>query len=657
MRLLPKHPPRRWIMPHILNEAECRSLDISTKREWLLTNGLGGFASGTASGINTRRYHGLLVAATQPPTGREVLLAAIDAFVGDGDERFGISSNQYPGAIYPEGFLYLREFSAGRVATWKYRANQLNIEKRVEMIRGENAVRITFINTGDEAFDLQLRPLICHKPYHENFREQGGYPAQISFQSNVTVVTHRDLQLQIAHDGAIRQPVQGWYYRFEHARESERGLDSRDDLYCPCELTYHLQARESATITASLGDFSNASSNPNLSDEAVDLLSELKEAARQFIVETPKRATIIAGYPWFTDWGRDTMISLPGICLHTGRVDLARRILRDFGSQTFHGLIPNRFVEEGETADYNTVDATLWYANAIYETLLAEWDAAFASEMLEVLKQVYAWHKAGTLYGIRVDPSDGLLTQGERGVQLTWMDAKVGDWVVTPRHGKPVEINGLWVNMLRIIEWICKKLGVDGSEYASAADKAELSFDLKFFYEPRGHYADTIDPLDVSLRPNQVIAMSLPFGPARGDRAMRALDVVTRELLTPFGLRTLGPKESGYKGRFEGPLPHLDAAYHQGTVWPWLLGPYISALIQVKGDVASAKEALRAVPEMLNAYGIGGIAEVYDGDSPQRANGCPWQAWSVGEMLRALSASMGKGPATADQIELGPKAC
>jgi predicted glycogen debranching enzyme len=257
--------------------------------------------------------------------------------------------------------------------------------------------------------------------------------------------------------------------------------------------------------------------------------------------------------------------------------------------------------------------------------------------MLKVLQDIYTWHKSGTLYGIKVDPNDGLLTQGERGVQLTWMDAKVGDWVVTPRHGKPVEVNGLWINMLRILEWLCGKLKQDPTESKAAAEQAETSFEAKFFHEGRGHYVDTVDPLDVSLRPNQVIAMALPFGPAKGARAKKALKIVKQELLTPRGLRTLGPKEAGYRGRYEGPLPQMDAAYHQGTAWPWLLGQYATAVLSVNGDKKEAKAALDQATEMLKECGLGGIAEVYDGNEPQHPNGCPWQAWSVGELLRAMS--------------------
>lgn len=600
---------------------------------------------GTASGLNTRRYHGLLVAAINPPTDRMVLLASLDAFVQCGPDSIGISSNQYPGAIFPEGFLHLQRFSANGEVSWTYQGKGMSVERTVRMHPGQNAVTIAYKNLGTSNCELTVRPLVGHKPYHENFRESPGYPEAVRFAQDSTEVHNSGISLMLSHPRARMQPVQGWYYRFEHSREAERGLDSRDDLYCPCELTYDLGAGESAILVASVDQAAAPLALGSDEPEPATVIEQLKAGARHFIVQTSRRASIIAGYPWFTDWGRDTMISLPGICLATGNIEVAKHILTDYGTQTFQGLIPNRFVEEGETPDYNTVDATLWYANAIYRTLEAEWDAAFAQSMYKVLQDIYTWHKAGTLYGIKVDPNDGLLTQGERGVQLTWMDAKVGDWVVTPRHGKPVEVNGLWINMLRIIEWLSQKLDLDPAEYKIAAEQAEASFDAKFFHEGRGHYVDTIDPLDVSLRPNQVIAMALPFGPATGARAKKALKIVKQELLTPRGLRTLGPKEAGYRGRYDGPLPQMDAAYHQGTAWPWLLGQYATAVLRVNGDDREAKAALGQAAAMLKECGLGGIAEVYDGSEPQRANGCPWQAWSVGEILRAM---------VDGQLQIGP---
>ncbi len=623
-------------MPYSLDEQQCKNLDVSTRREWILTNGLGGFAMGSASGINTRRYHGHLVAAIDPPADRMVLLAAIDAFIQSTGNQIGISSNQYPGAVYPEGFHFLKRFTVGpQVAIWQYKSGNLQVEKRVGLHPGANAVTVLYENTGDEQLLLTLRPLVCHKPYHANFYAYDDYPEQMSFPKDQTVVENGGVKLHLKHPGAQRVAVQGWYYRFEHARETERGLEPRDDLYCPCELRYELLPGESASLVASTEDRVKPLCLEREVKPEIKLASQLGTATNHYFVNPSQRTTIIAGYPWFTDWGRDTMIALPGICLHTGRVEEARKIIDAFASQMFQGLVPNRFVEDGEEPQYNTVDGTLWFVNAIFKTLEAEWDKRFAERCHSAIVEIHRWHLQGTLFGIQVDAGDGLLTQGEPGAQLTWMDAKIGDWVVTPRHGKPVEINGLWINAMRIGEWLSEKLGKDASVFREAAERAEASFDEKFWHEVRGHYLDTVDPSDASLRPNQLIAMSLPFAVARGGHAKRALEVVSRELLTPVGIRTLGPKESEYKGRYRGPMSELDAAYHQGTVWPWLLGPYCSAWAKNGGSKEDIKALLKGAKDMLCEYGLGGIAEVYDGDEPHTPNGCPWQAWSVAEILRS----------------------
>jgi len=632
-------------MRYVLDEQQCQNSEVASRREWLLANGIGGYAMGSALGVNTRRYHGLLIAATTPPTGRMLLLSAIDAFVEVGANPLGISSNQYPGAIYPDGIHYLRDFSLDRVAVWRYRGPGFAVERRVASHVGENAVTIAYTNVGETRCKLTLRPLVCHRDHHGNFYEDPHYPAHLEFQNDCTVIDHLNTPLVLTHKDAVRTAVQGWYYRFEHARETERGLDPRDDLFCPCELEYDLLPGQSATVVGSIGKSALPCSVAE-DDVAPEfrLSVMLKEAAEKFFVQTVHRSTIIAGYPWFTDWGRDTMISLPGLCLKTGRIQQARDILSAYSTQMFQGLIPNRFVEQGEHPDYNTVDATLWYANAIYKTLEAEWDDAFACDMVSVLESVYDWHVKGTLFGICVDENDGLLTQGIDGVQLTWMDAKIGDWVVTPRHGKPVEINALWVNLLRVLEWLAANLESEGkgsvcarnSEfYKKEAERSTSSFNLKFWHEGLGHFLDTVDPDDASLRPNQVIAMAVPFSPVLADHAKRALSVVARELLTPVGLRTLGPGEPEYKGKYVGSLPELDAAYHQGTAWPWLLGSYATALVKFCNDRSEAKKILRNAKHMLVEYGLGGLAEVYDGDEPQSPGGCPWQAWSVAEFLRA----------------------
>lgn len=621
---------------YTLSESQCQNLEYSTKREWLLPNGVGGFAMGTAAGINTRRYHGILVAALNPPTERTLLLSSVDAFATSGNTKVALNSNQYPGAIYPEGYQNLKSFSVdSQSATWIYKQSVIKIQKTLTVVTGKNESILSYTNLGGRTVQLTLRPLVCFRDFHSNFSERNSFPQAIELGSDTTVIEENGVRLNLEHEGAVRHPVHGWYYRFEHQREIERGLDPRDDLYCPCELRFDLPAGGTVHLRVFVEDGLTEFAPTTISGESYQLSTWLKQAAQKFIVRTKNRTSILAGYPWFSDWGRDTMIALPGITLCTGQPELAREILRDYASQLYQGLIPNRFVEKGERADYNTVDATLWFGNAIYKTLQYEWNEPFAKEMLLSLKAVVEWHCKGTLYGIRVDESDGLLMQGEAGTQLTWMDAKIGDWVVTPRHGKPVEINGLWINLLRITEWIAEKLGENGKMYAKLAEMAESNFDRKFWHEGRGHYLDTADPNDASLRPNQVLAMSLPFSPCDREHSIRALEVIERELLTPFGLRTLGPNEPGYQGRFKGSVPELDSKYHQGTVWPWLLGPYISAFVKNGGTRADAKFKMRMVKEMLLETGLGGISENYDGDEPHCTGGCPWQAWSVAEILRA----------------------
>lgn len=591
---------------------------------------------GTVSGANTRRYHGLLVAATEPPAVRMVLLANLEVTVSFGAEQVGLSTNQYVRAIHPQGYATLESFEVDEAAVWTHQVGGNTLVKTVRVHPNENAATITFENRGSAPCQLSVRPLVCHKFYHDNFRLADFYPEFLVFPDSRTVVSHQGVSLYLEHPGAERATSTGWYYRFENERELERGLDPLDDLFCPCELRYLLVPGDKAVLVASTSEGTKPLLEPSPARPA-ELVSHLKSAAEKYVVHTQDRVSIIAGYPWFTDWGRDTMIALPGCLLSTGRVADARNVLTSFALQMRQGLIPNRFVDRGEKPDYNTVDATLWFGHAMRETLLAEWDDAFAVRALAWMREIIHWHVQGTKYGIHVDSSDGLLTQGEEGTQLTWMDAKIGDWVVTPRHGKPVEICALWINLLRSTAWLADKLGEDSSTWTAMADRAAASFEAKFWHPVLGHYLDTVDPADASLRPNQVIAMALPYSPCSPDHACAALERVREKLLTPRGLRTLGPDEPGYIGRYEGSMRDRDAAYHQGTVWPWLLGPFVTAWQKFHDDDTVVAQVLAEAETMLDEYGIDGVAEVYDGDAPQRPGGCPWQAWSVAELLRVTA--------------------
>jgi predicted glycogen debranching enzyme len=614
----------------------CRNYASSSRIEWILPNGIGGFAMGTVAGANSRRYHGHLVAATNPPADRTNLLGNVEAIAKLNGKSYGVSTNQYVGAVHPSGYLLLDSFTVGEYAEWVYGLPEGALTKRLGLKQGRNSATLQYINETKYPLELLLRPLVMHNYYHDTFRSNGSYPDDLRFAGDRTAIENGGTSLTLYHPNAERMPVTGWYFRFELQREQERGLDALMDMYCPAELTYKLAPGESVELVASDdGDVEPMQFAPMKPRKTRGPLTPvLKDAVEKFVVETEDRASILAGYPWFTDWGRDTMIALPGVCLCTGRYELARRILRSYAKNLNNGLIPNRFTESG-AADYNTVDATLWFAHAVYKTLQYEPDKAFAEEAFVWLKEIFKHHMAGTDFGIGVDKQDGLLTQGESGVQLTWMDAKVGDWVVTPRHGKPVEINGLWVNALRVMAEVASQAGSPRAEFEDAAQKAEESFDKKFWKQSVGYYMDTVDPDDASLRPNQVIAIGLPFGPAKGEHAKEAMRNVTEHLLTDHGLRTLKPGNTSYKGRYEGDMTARDAAYHQGTVWPWLLGPYCSALARTGTSAEDIKKQLQKTKDFVYEFGVGGIAEVYDGDEPQRPSGCPWQAWSAAEILRA----------------------
>jgi predicted glycogen debranching enzyme len=622
-------------MDFLLDRESCRDFAVSSKKEWLLTNGIGGFAMGTASGAATRRYHGLLVAAVNPPTERMLLVGGLEASVTADGKTHHLSCNQYQGAVFPTGHLLLESFRVGLWAEWEWKIPKGSIVRRVGMVQGENSVTVEHTNLSSSPVLLDLRPLIAHRDYHGCFRWSESYPESVEFHPNRAAIANRGVTLYIAHEGLTRNPGSGWHYRFERQIEVERGLDAIDDLYFPMELSRVLDPGESVHLVFSdqesptAYEFLDAATEPGL-------VPLLKQSAQKFFIQAPRRTTILAGYPWFTDWGRDTMISLPGICLALDSWEAGKEILRSYASQMRGGLIPNRFVERGEEPETNTVDATLWMAHAIWSVVQETEDKEFAAEALPWLEEIIERHVQGTLHGIKADEEDGLLTQGGAGLQLTWMDAKIGDWVVTPRTGKAVEINALWINLLRTAEALASMLGQEAPRAKSLAEAAEASFDRSFWRDSLGHYLDVACPDDGTLRPNQVLGMGLPFSPMRGAHAVQALGAVEERLLTPKGLRTLAPNEMGYQGRFEGPMKARDASYHQGTVWPWLLGSYAVAVLRVTGDVERAKSSLASLEEMLMECGLGGISEVYDGDPPQRPGGCPWQSWSMAEAIRAL---------------------
>ncbi len=657
-------------IPEPLTTDILQNWDTASRREWLATNGIGGYASSSLAGANTRRYHGLLVPAFAPPVGRAVLLSKLEEEVRVEDAVYLLSANKYPSVVQPQGFRHLVQYEGRPVPTWTYTFHEgtVTLQKRVWMPHGKNTVYVQYtLVKSPEAIKFGLVPLMAYKDYHTEQHRWDGFhgtttqdePGRLKF---VAYDTAQPLWFVLPPTFAW-SGHNGWFLNFEHTREQERGLDCTEDLYCPGRWDGTLAPGQSVTLIATVETDTPAAPADSLHAEQARQLSLLSSAgltpgsdpfvqaltlaADQFLIEHTDRvarATIMAGYPWFTDWGRDTMISLPGLCLSTGRFGLAKQILFSYSGATRNGLLPNRFTDGGGGAEYNTVDASLWFFHAVHQYALASGDWAFATEqMLPVLEDILTHHINGTDYGIGADPADGLLRAGQPGVQLTWMDAKVGDWVVTPRIGKPVEINALWHNALCVAALLARRAGKNdvAQGYEARAAQAKASFAPTFWNPEAQCLFDVIGNdghPDASIRPNQIFALSLPFPLLDSAQARAVVEKVGEHLLTPFGLRTLAPGSPGYDGHYgPGDQRARDGAYHQGTAWPWLLGAFVDAHLQVHGD----KEAARALvmpflSSALSDYGVDTVCEIRDGDPPYAPNGCIAQAWSVGELLRVL---------------------
>jgi predicted glycogen debranching enzyme len=656
-----------------IDQESCRDFETAQSREWLETNGIGGFSSSTISGLNTRRYHGLLTAATKPPVGRLVLLSKLEETLIIDGRRYELSTNQYPGVVHPQGFNYQVGFRLDPFPVFTYEVEGRRLKKSVFMVQGENTTVVQYEmyvlpdGQGTAPIGLEVRPLIAFRDYHSTTHENGSLNSNVETEGGLTSVKpYGDLPaLHFAHDAAQVDTNGFWYRNFQYAVEQERGLDFAEDLFSPCAFTFDLNASANVSIIASIErrEVRNANAyrkaelerRNSLSgkSEADQIINTLTAAADQFIVARERCKTVIAGYHWFADWGRDTMIALPGLTLATGHAEIAKSILAEFAAHVDQGMLPNRFPDAGETPEYNTVDATLWFFEAVRSLLQRTNDFEFVrTNLYAVLADIIDWHVKGTRYQIHVD-DDGLLYSGEPGVQLTWMDAKVGDWVVTPRHGKPVEIQALWYNALRVMEQLSSKFKDSKAKkkYASMADKARMSFNRVFWNEEAGCLYDVVngDARDGSIRPNQVIAISLTNSMLSKDRAASVLRVVERELLTPRGLRTLSPQDPNYIGRYEGDPRSRDGAYHQGTVWPWLMGPFITGYVKTFGAKPGRKFAaqwLSTFQDHFNEACLGQISEIYDGDAPHMPRGCIAQAWSVAELLRATVEDTRKSEST-----------
>ena len=650
----------------------CGDLDIAESREWLVTNGLGGFASGTVAGTATRRYHGLLVAALQPPVKRTLLVNGLDETVRYLEEMHSLATNRWmSGFISPRGYLQIESFHLeGSKPVWRYALADGLLEKRIWMKQGENTTYVQYrLLRGNAPIEVEGKVLVNYRDFHHITQAQ-------DWRMDITAVEH-GLRVQ-AFEGAVPFYLKSgaatwtaqheWYREYFLPVERERGLDDHEDRLFAGLFRCQLRHGESVTIVVSTeanaaldGEQARSQqvnhewklyqkwqghqakiSSAQPEDEP-GWLWQLVLAADQFVVERTfpnqtKGRSIIAGYPWFSDWGRDTMIALPGLTLSLGRPDIAREILRTFARYVHDGLVPNTFPDGGEPPEYNTADATLWFVEALRQYLEATQDLELIRELFPVLAEIIDAHVNGTQFGIKVDPTDALLSQGEPNVQLTWMDAKIGDWVVTPRSGKAVEINALWINALQTMAVFAASLQEPREGYEKLAEKAMGNFQ-KFWHVERGCCYDVIDApngeRDGRLRPNQIFAVSLPVSPLAPSQQKSLVDSVAHQLLTSHGLRSLGPNEPGYKGKIGGGQRERDTAYHQGTVWGWLLGPFALAHYRVYRDAAIAQSFLEPLGKTIYSGGLGTLGEVFGGDAPFPPGGAPAQAWSVAETVRA----------------------
>jgi predicted glycogen debranching enzyme len=659
--------PLARLLPIRFGREVCGDLASAERREWWLANGRGGYAGGTVALSLTRRYHALLVAPLAPPLGRVLVLAKADATLYVDGHAYPLFTNRWAsGAIVPSGHLLLESFHLdGTVPVWRFRCGGRVVEHRIWMEAGADTVHAAWrLDSDPDAAPAELRVTLLAnaRDHHGETRPPGFAPEITARDAELTVAVPGRFTLSLRASGGTIAPASDWYENFDLPVERERGLPAQDAHRHVGDLRLILTPGAWAGFAAGLDRIESpglaaALARRHAHDRAVleraigadpvfaaapGWVLRLVLAADLYLIERPvagraRGRSLIAGYPWFGDWGRDTMIALPGLCLATGRFDAARDILETFAQFVDRGMLPNVFPDAATQPEYNTVDAALWYVEAWRAYVAASGDEAALARVFPVLTEIVSQHCQGTRFGIGVDPADGLLHAGAEGVQLTWMDARVGERVVTPRIGKPVEINALWYNALSAMAALAERLGRAHGEYRAAAERARQGFARFAMPAEAGLYdvLDGPDGRDAKLRPNQILAVSLwasPLDPAMQRAVLRR---VAAALLTSCGLRSLAPDEAEYHGRYRGGVAERDGGYHQGPVWAWLLGHYALAHYRVHGDAAAAQRLLRPLGDHLSDAGLGQVSEIFDGDPPHTPRACPAQAWSVACALEA----------------------
>ncbi|HEX3397389.1 MAG TPA: amylo-alpha-1,6-glucosidase [Steroidobacteraceae bacterium] len=635
-----------------------------------MTNGLGGYACGTVALANTRRYHAFLMASLAPPVQRTLLVAKIDLSVEYLGQKTDLTANEFSGgAISPQGFVHLESFAVIEgVPTWRFAVADAQLELQIFMAQGANTsyLRLELLrNTAP--MRVTLKPYVAYRDYHSHCH--GEQPFELTSAADQccirAVPSGRPFRLLVTQGEFAASPT--WYWNFWHREEALRGLDASEDLFFPGSFSAEIETRVPLDLIATAETSAPAAGSEvlksiqndskilaaRLPKSAPAWIRALARASDQFIVRrgvggtaagaggAAAAASIIAGYPWFADWGRDTMISLPGLATAVGRYDIAANILKTYAAFVDRGMLPNRFPDGGEAPEYNTADATLWMFHALEDYLQAKPSPELLAHLFPSLVSIIHAHVDGTRYGIQVDAHDGLLHVGEAGTQLTWMDAKHGDEVFTPRIGKPVEINALWLNALNVMIRSASRVHNLGEKRfcETLLDRASASFG-RFWNEERQCLYDVIDvdgtgALDASIRPNQLLAISLPYCALPAAQMRAVVERCGRDLLTSYGLRSLSADDPKYRGSYAGDPKARDAAYHMGTVWAWLLGPFARAHFRVYGDARLAQSLLDPIAQHVSSACVGSVSEIFDGDAPHTARGCFAQAWSVAEILRS----------------------
>ena len=651
-----------------IDARRCQDLEQALSLEWLETNGRGGYASGTVAGANTRRYHALLLVARHPPVDRVVVVNHLEEVVEIAGQAMPLSTNLYSGAVHPEGYQYCAAFSVDPWPTWHYAGHGIRLVRELLCLHGRDLVIVRWRLSGDAPAPvvLRVRPMLSGRDFHATQREQAGIRTEASVAEGQVVWHPYDglPPVRAVHNGQYHHGPD-WYRQVQYRIEQERGLDHIEDWWSPGECVFSLRPGTAAELVFTTEmlpafDVTQAIEAERLRREEFmksiptddPLTRRLWAATATYLVRRGARQTVVAGYPWFADWGRDTFVALPGLCLVTGRYDVARQVIEAFASYVSQGMVPNRFPDIGEQPEYNTIDASLWFVHAVDRYLHYSRDlAAVRAVAWPAIKQILDGYRQGTRFGIRMD-GDGLITGGVDGVQLTWMDVKIGDWVVTPRHGKPVEVQALWVRALAVAASLAEQFGETAYAAQCREDRARAtaSFRERFWYRTGGYLLDVVDgPTgdDASLRPNQIFALSLDDQLVTDSQAKQIVQLLKERLLTPVGMRTLAPEDIRFCATYEGGVSARDGAYHQGTVWPFLLGAFVTAWVKTYGEspavLREARLFLDGLSEHLDEGCVGQVSEIFDGQHPHRARGCFAQAWSAAEPLRALVEDLGFG--------------